>query len=63
MSASDCIGLPQQTSDKLQNALTVIQSVTPPFLPADAEGDDGGDPVAPRRSRLPAAARRKAWRG
>src|SRR5215475_12312268 len=25
------------TSDKLQNALTVIQSVTPPFLPADAE--------------------------
>jgi len=27
----------QPTSDKLQNALTVIQSVTPPFLPADAE--------------------------
>ena len=26
----------QPTSDKLQNALTVIQSVTPPFLPADA---------------------------
>ena len=25
------------TSDKLQNALTVIQRVTPPFLPADAE--------------------------
>jgi quercetin dioxygenase-like cupin family protein len=27
----------QPTSDKLQNALTVLQSVTPPFLPADAE--------------------------
>ena len=27
----------QHANDKLQNALTVIQSVTPPFLPPDAE--------------------------
>ena len=27
----------QPPSDKLQHALTVLQSVTPPFLPAEAE--------------------------
>lgn len=27
----------QPTRDKLQNALTVLQRVTPPFLPAEAE--------------------------
>ena len=44
----------QDPNDKLQNALTVLQSVTPPFVPADAEvmtvviewppGDPGAPP-------------------
>jgi hypothetical protein len=40
----------QELDARLQNVLTVIQSVTPPSLPADAEVMTRGDRVAARPS-------------
>ena len=43
----------QNVNDKLQNAVTVVQSVTPTFLPADGGRDDPGDRAAARIPGLP----------